>query len=88
MPNNDLYIDKIRGFLKYGNKKQANIFSHIVVIYIIMVYKNYHNINFIVFIYNNGINRSQTYTITSVGDEIKKLYDMKKKVLLHRKKLS
>lgn len=53
-----------------------------------MFYKNYYNIDFLVFIYNNGINRSQTYTITSVGDEIKKLYDMKKKVLLHRKKLS
>lgn len=44
-----------------------------------MFYKNYYNIDFLVFIYNNGINRSQTYTITSVGDEIKKLYDMKKR---------
>lgn len=79
MPNNDLYIDKIRGFLKYGNKKQANIFSHIVIIYIIMVYKNYYNIDFLLFIYNNGINRSQTHTITSADDEIKKLYDMKKR---------
>ncbi len=44
-----------------------------------MVYKNYYNIDFLLFIYNNGINRSQTHTITSAGDEIKKLYDMKKR---------
>lgn len=53
-----------------------------------MVYKNYYNIDFLLFIYNNGINRSQTHTITSAGDEIKKLYDMKKRYYYTEKKLS